>query len=138
MLQIFEKGKATSLLQHTRGRVPTEDILTGAVFGIINYVDCALSLAMLKALLADEFNFPHSVTKVELTLWPKISVRETWIEPDVLIDLYSAAKRHSARIIIESKWNAPFGENQAIKQWRHSIQLSGGNNAALFLRARYS
>jgi hypothetical protein len=51
MLQIFEKGKATALFTSAGTRVPLEDILTGAVFGTLEYVDLKTAMEMLRALL---------------------------------------------------------------------------------------
>lgn len=123
MLQIFEKSKADTLLRHSEKRMPSEDILTGAVFGILTYVESNTALEMLKTLLGSDVALPRSVTRIKTELWPRVSSNQGqgWIEPDVQIDLFSG-ENHSLRIIIESKLNAPLRPRQAIEQW---LNLSG-------------
>jgi hypothetical protein len=101
---------------------PLEDILTGAVFGTIAYVECNTALEMLRALLGSDerIPLPRIVTKIRMRLWPRDSSdsEEGHVEPDVLIDLFLGHEQPSLRMIIESKWNARLGPNQAIKQWK--------------------
>jgi hypothetical protein len=121
MLQIFEKGKAVAIFRDTDRRVPFEDILTGAVFGVLAYVEGDTAIEMLKAIFGNEkpFDFPHSVTRITIKLWHRdySAKGEGGIEPDVLIDLFSGDDQLALRIIVECKWNAGLGKRQAIDQW---------------------
>jgi hypothetical protein len=118
MLQIFERRKAASV--YTDANKLPEDVLTGAVFGILAYADRPIALQMLKVLLGTEtpITFPSPVTRVAVQLWPDDSSvpGEGVIQPDVLIDLYG--RDQHLRLIIEAKRNAPLGRRQAIDQWR--------------------
>lgn len=120
MLQVFERGKATALLRSTHTRTPLEDILTAAVFGIIEYVETDTAIEMLKLLLGSVIDkFPQSVASVQSQFWRRSERfdRRGWIEPDILIDLLSAPRHCCLRIIVESKWDALLQQRQAIDQW---------------------
>lgn len=127
MLQGFEKNKLTAPFMDTEHRVPSEDLLTAATFGMIAYVEPQMASRMLSAILGGYVKLQSDPTRVEVDLWPKNVDGDGrgWIEPDAIIDIFIAREPVPTRLIIEAKWNAPLGGQQAIEQWRRCRSVEG-------------
>jgi hypothetical protein len=112
VLQAITRRKAESFLKGDSAKAPREDIMTDAVFGGLRYFDARTSGLALQWMMPGVISHGSSVR--EIRLWEM----RNRVEPDVLIDMESAAGQ-PYRIIIEAKWlDNVLSAAQLDAQWR--------------------
>jgi hypothetical protein len=107
-----------------------EDAVTSTLFGPLSYLPFEDRLRALEAAIGTRWNelVPDSAFKsVTFEFWPQHQSpeRSRYVEPDLHVTLQGS---RSVRILVEIKWDAVFGEDQLLAQWR-SIPAEQRHNA---------
>ena len=115
MLQSVIKNKLNRYLVREGG--PPEDLITDCFFGPFRYLDGRDVGRVLDWICKNsgpgrDYDLAGLVVD-DIELWP----RSSGVEPDALIRC-SMADGSKLRFVVEVKWNAGLGEEQALRQWQ--------------------
>jgi hypothetical protein len=93
------------------GKQPREDLITSAIFGTLRFLTAEARALALKALC--DYSFDGDVL---IYLWPFLRGDGKGTEPDVVLEATVEGRR--GYWIIEVKWGAGLGEDQAAREIR--------------------
>jgi hypothetical protein len=114
VLHAVVRRKASTFLRSKGTRTPLEDIITSTVFGPLQFFAPADALEALTV----AFDLPRpqwTPAACWFGFWPR-GVDDS-IEPDLSVR-FEGGHGERVTLLVEVKWNAPFGEAQALRQWR--------------------